>query len=110
MLVDVSFKNMENSEYIENIISKNVEKVKKRIKMFKNEDPLHLSLHLERNLHRDEYSVRVNLHLPRKVLKAQTSLSSVASSLNKSFSALIKQIDRHKIMLERHLQKKKSTY
>ena len=47
MRVDISFKNMEKSEYLADIINKDVEKIRKRVKMFKNEDPIHLSLHLE---------------------------------------------------------------
>ncbi|MCD6539105.1 MAG: HPF/RaiA family ribosome-associated protein [Candidatus Omnitrophica bacterium] len=106
MRVDVSFKNMEKSEYLEDIISKDVEKIKKRIRMFKSEDPVHLSLHLEKNPHKEQYSVAVNLYLPRKVLKAEEKYESVVLAINKSFLALIKQLDKHKALLERHLRKK----
>jgi len=106
MRVDVSFKNMEKSEYLEDIINKDVEKIKKRIKMFKSEDPVHLSLHLEKNPHKEQYSVAVNLYLPRKVLKAEEKYGSVVLAINKSFLALIKQLDKYKALLERHLRKK----
>ncbi|HEC70034.1 MAG TPA: hypothetical protein ENI31_07120 [Candidatus Omnitrophica bacterium] len=109
MRVDVSFKNMEKSEYLEDIINKDVEKIKKRVKMFKNEDPIHLSLHLEKNPHKERYSVSANLYLPRKVLKAEERYESAVLAINKTFLALIKQLDKYKALLERHLRKKSKT-
>ena len=48
MRTDISFKNMDSSEYLNNAISKNVERLKNRLKIFRNDDALHLSLHIEK--------------------------------------------------------------
>lgn len=108
MRIDVSFKNMKSSDYLENIIAKDVEKVKKKTKMFKNEEVVHLSLHLERNPHREEYLAWATLYLPKKVLKSQSSSDSLPSAINKTFLGLLRQVDKYKILIERHLQKRRS--
>lgn len=106
MRVDVSFKNLEKSEVLERTIEKNVEKVKRRVKLFKNEDPIHMALHLEKNPHKEQYICRVNLYLPFKVLKAQHTSTNTFGALNTTFSALLKQLDKLKHKLETHLRKK----
>ena len=48
MRIDVSFKHLEKSPLLENVIDKNLKKVQRRVKFFKAEDVVHLSLHLEK--------------------------------------------------------------
>ncbi|MBN2121287.1 MAG: HPF/RaiA family ribosome-associated protein [Candidatus Omnitrophica bacterium] len=110
MRVDVSFKNMESSDYLDNVISKYLDRVKRRIKIFKSDDPVHLTLHIEKNYHREEYFAWVNLYLPKKVLRAQQKAPEASLSVNKVSQALIRQIDKYKVMIERHLQRKKPKY
>lgn len=107
MRVDVSFKNLGKNEVLESTIEKNIKKVEKRIRLFKKEDPIHLSLHLEKNPHKECYVCWINLYLPFKVLKAQhTSDSNTCSAINATFSAILKQLDKLKHKLETHLRKK----
>lgn len=106
MRVDVSFKGMKSSEYLENIISKDVGKVKKRMKILQKDDPVHLSLHIEKNPHREEYFSWAVLYLPKKVLKAQQKAFETSIAVNKVVKALLKQIDKYKLTLEKHLNKK----
>ncbi len=106
MRLDISFKNFKKSQIIENVIAKDVKKIERRLKMFKKEVPIHLSLHVEKNPHKEEYFSWANLYLPFRVLRAQARERNVVSTLNKTFSALITQIDKFKHRLERHLRKK----
>ena len=108
MRVDVSFKHMNSSAYLDNIIEKDIEKIKKRVKIFKRDDPIHLSLHIEKNPNKEQYLSWANLYLPRKVLKAQQNAPEASLGVNKVTSALIRQIDKYKVMVERHLQKSKA--
>ncbi len=106
MRIDVAFKNLEKSELLEGVIRKNIEKIEKRVKLFKKEVPIHLSFHLEKNPHKTQYFCWVNLYLPFKVLRAQSSKNDVESLINEVFSALCKQVEKFKYKLERHLRKK----
>ena len=106
MRVDVSFKHLERSDIIDDIIDKNIKKVERRIKLFKTDEAVHLSLHAEKNPHRDDYFCWINMYMPYKVLKTQSREKSISTVINDSFSALIKQLDKFKYKLERHLRKK----
>lgn len=107
MRVDVSFKHMESSEYLDKVIEKNIEKIKKRIKLIRRDDPMHLSLHIEKNPHREQYLAWANLYLPGRLLKAQQETQEACQVINKVGQALTKQIDKYKVMVEKHLQRKK---
>jgi len=106
MRVDISFKNLERSNIIDSIIDKHIKKVERRIKLFKTDEAIHLSLHAEKNPHKDDYFCWINMYMPFKVLKAQSRKKSVSIVINDSFSALIKQLDKFKYKLEKHLRKK----
>ena len=106
MRVDVSIKNLERTNTLDEVIDKNIKKVERRVKLFKKEVPVHLSLHLEKNPHRSQYFVWINLYLPFKVLRAESTFSNVDKAIGECFSALIKQIDKFKHRLEKHLRKR----
>lgn len=107
MRVEVSFKHMKSSDYLDNVISKDVEKVRKRIKIFKRDDPVHLSLHIEKNPHKEEFLSWANLYMPKKVIKSQQKDRDPSISINKVVQMLIRQIDKYKIIFERRLQRRK---
>ncbi|MCM8773132.1 MAG: HPF/RaiA family ribosome-associated protein [Candidatus Omnitrophica bacterium] len=106
MRLDISLKNMERTPLLDNVIEKNIAKVERRLKIFRSEEAIHLSLHLEKNPHREEYFCWINMYLPFKVINVRSKLSSLTGVINDSFSALLKQMDKFKHRLETHLQKK----
>jgi len=107
MRVDVTFKYLESSQFIENVLASNLRKVQRRIKMFKKDSPIHLSIHIEKNPHKEQYFCRSHMYLPTaKVLAATEKGDNSSLAINKTFSALAKQLDKTKHRLERHLQKK----
>ncbi|MFH1768422.1 MAG: HPF/RaiA family ribosome-associated protein [Candidatus Omnitrophota bacterium] len=108
MRVDVSFKHLEKSPLLEDIIDKNIEKVQRHVRLFKNDDAIHISFHLEKNPHRDDYFCWINMYLPFRVLKAQNRKNSPSIAINTSFSALLKQLDKIKHRIEKHLRKKQT--
>jgi ribosomal subunit interface protein len=107
MRVDVSFKYLEETGFINNILEKNFKRIERRIKIFRRDDPIHISVHLEKNPHREHYSCRTYIYLPSKVIKATRMGNNSTSTINKTFSALSKQLDRLKHRLEKHLRKNK---
>ena len=106
MRVDVSFKNLKESNIVNKIIDKNIKKVERRVKLFKTDEAVHLSLHIEKNPHKDDYFCWINMYMPSKVLRAQSRRNSMPVVINDSFVALIKQIDKFKYRLERHLRRR----
>jgi len=97
MRVDVSFKYLENSDYIDNILENNLNKIQRRIKIFKREDPIHISVHIEKNPHKEQFFCRSHIYLPSaKVLVADEKGDNSSLAINKAFSALIKQLDKEK--------------
>lgn len=106
MRINVSYKYMESSTLIDNILDKNFKKIERRIKMFKRDDPIHISVHLERNPHKEQYFCRTHLYLPSsKVLNSEEKGATSAVAINKAFSAITKQLDKLKHRLERHLNR-----
>lgn len=106
MRVDVSFKYMERSEFIDNVLEKDLEKIERRIKIYKRTDPIHISVHIEKNPHREQYFCRSHIYLPAHLLKAQEEADKAPLAINKTFAALSKQLDKLKARVERHLQKR----
>lgn len=95
MKVDISFKNLNKSELIDNILDKNLTKIKNRIKNF-NEDSVRLSIHLEKNQNHNEYFCNTCLYIPKRVLKASTTDFDLIKSIDKNFSILVRHLDKLK--------------
>ncbi len=106
MRIDVSFKRMEPSKYLDDVINKDVAKIKKRMNILKSDEPVHISLHIEKNPHREEYLSWATLYMPRRVLKAQQRGPDAAIAVNKVTQALLRQINKYKTQFEKHLQKR----
>ena len=104
MRVDLSFKYMERSEFIDNVLEKNLRKVERRVRIFRRDDPVHISIHVEKNPHREQYFCRSHIYLPSKVLAAQEQGIRSSVAINKTFSALSKQLDKLKHKVERSLR------
>ncbi|UCG35430.1 MAG: HPF/RaiA family ribosome-associated protein [Candidatus Omnitrophota bacterium] len=106
MRVDVSFKYLERSDFIDNVLDKNIKKIERRIKMFRRDDPVHVSVHMEKNPNREQYFCRTQVYLPSRVVMANGKGVNSSQVINKSFSALSKQLEKVKHRMERHLRKK----
>lgn len=106
MRIDVSYKYLESSDLIENILDKNIQKIERKVQMFKKDSPVHVSIHLEKNPHREQYFCRTQVYLPSKVLTAAGN-GNIATAVNNTFSALNKQLEKMKFTLERHLGRRK---
>lgn len=97
MRVDVSFKYVQGSEFIDNVLENNLRKIKRRVKIFKRDDPIHLSIHIEKNPHREQYFCRSHIYLPSsKVLVADERAENSSLAINKAFAALSRQLDKEK--------------
>ena len=107
MRIDVSYKYLESSEFIENVIDKNIAKIERRLKIFRKDDPIHISIHLEKNPHREQYFCRAHIYLPSpKTLAAGDKGVDLSAAINKTFSAISKQLEKLKYKVERHLRRK----
>jgi len=106
MRVDVSYKNLEKSEFLENVLDKDIEKIERRVQMFRKDDPIHVAVHIEKSPHREEYTCSAHIYLPQHVLRAGEKDKRASSAINSTFSALSKQLDKLKYKVEKHLQKK----
>lgn len=107
MRVDISFKYLERSEFIDNVLDKNMQKIERRIKMFKSDDPVHISTHIEKNPHKEQFFCRTQVYLPSKVLRVEEKGANFSIAINKCFAAIVKQLDKFKYKLEGHLGKRK---
>lgn len=106
MRVDVSFKHLDKSPMLENAIEKNLKKIQRRVKIFKSDEAIHLSLHVEKNPHRSEYFAWSNIYMPSKVLKGHSKNTTATKALNDCFSAMLSQLDKFKHKVESHLRRK----
>src|SRR4030042_5603554 len=97
MRSDVSFKYMENSEFIKNILDNNFKQLERRIKIFKRDDPIHISVHVEKNPHKEQYFCRAHIYLPSsKVVATDEKGANGSIALNKAFAARLEQLCKEK--------------
>jgi RNA polymerase sigma factor (sigma-70 family) len=97
MNVHVSYK-VHKTPDIEKEISHQIEKVRKRVQVFR-PDLVHLKAVIEESSAREGMIVSVNLRLPSCQLTAQEKASSPTSAIKAAFDELIQQIGRHKELL-----------
>jgi len=97
MRADVSFKYLKKSAFIDNVLEHNFKKMKRRIQIFRRNDPIHISIHIEKNPHKNQFFCRSHLYLPTsKVLVADEKARDSSLAINKAFSALTRQLDKEK--------------
>ncbi len=109
MKVEISFKYLERSEFIDNVLDNNLKKIKRKLQIFKKDDPIHLSVHIEKNPHKEEYYFRSHIYLPKtKTIVANEKSTSETVVINKGFQALSRQLGKVKTKIERHLQKRRA--
>ena len=97
MRVDVSFKYLKKSNFLNNVLENNFKKMMRRIQIFWRNDPIHMSVHIEKNPHKDQFFCRSHLYLPTsKVLVADEKAKNSSLAINKAFSAISKQLDKEK--------------
>jgi RNA polymerase sigma factor (sigma-70 family) len=97
MNVHVNYK-VHKTPDIEKEISHQIEKVRKRIQVFR-PDLVHLKAVIEESSAREGMIVSLNLRLPSCQLTAQEKASSPTSAIKAAFDELIQQIGRHKELL-----------
>ena len=108
MRTELTIKNINRTEILEKTVDANADKVVKRLKRLK-EESSHLSVHIEKNPHKEQYYCWLNLYLPSKVVHIKETANTLTKSLSKAFNALLIQIDKYKYKVERHLQKQRKT-
>jgi len=106
MRLNVSFKYLKKSRFIDNVLGKDIKKLERRLKIFHRDDPIHVSVHLEKNPNREEYFCRAHVYVPNKVINSQEKGGSFSLAINKSFSALFKQLDKIKHRTGRRFRKR----
>ena len=74
--------------------------------MFRKDDPIHISVHIEKNPHKEQFYCRAHIYLPSsKVLIADEKGGNSSIAINKAFSALKKQLDKEKHKWDKQLRK-----
>jgi RNA polymerase sigma factor (sigma-70 family) len=97
MNVHVSYK-VHKTPDIEKEISHQIEKVQKRLQVFRPE-LVHLKAVIDENSAREGTLVSLNLRLPSGQLAAQKKASNATAAIKAAFDELIQQIGRHKELL-----------
>jgi DNA-directed RNA polymerase specialized sigma24 family protein/ribosome-associated translation inhibitor RaiA len=97
MNVHVSYK-VRKTPDIEKEISHQVEKIQKRLQVFRPE-LVHLKANLDQNPEREGTLVSLNLRLPSGQLAVQEKASNATAAIKAAFDDLIQQIGRHKELL-----------
>jgi RNA polymerase sigma factor (sigma-70 family) len=97
MNVHISYKLQKNPE-IEKDINHLVEKLRKRLQVFRPE-LVHLKGLVEQNSPREGTTVSLNLRLPSGQMAVQQSASTLSAAVKGAFDDLLQQINKHKDML-----------
>lgn len=105
MRTEISLKNINRTESLVQAIEDDADKVAGRLRRLK-EESSHLSVHVEKNPHKEQYYCWLNLYLPSKVIHVRETMSTLSKATTKAFHALLIQVDKYKYKVERHLQKR----
>jgi RNA polymerase sigma factor (sigma-70 family) len=97
MNVHVSYK-VHKTPDIEKEINQQIEKLRKRLQVFRAE-LVHLKAIVEEHPSHDGIQISLNLRLPSGQLAAQKNATSAASAIKSAFDELTQQITRHKELL-----------
>ena len=97
MNVNISYRDRKSSD-IENDINHLIEKLRKRLQVFRPE-LVHLKCVVEQNSAREGTTVSLNLRLPSGQLAVQKSASTASAAVKTAFDDLLLQITRHKDLL-----------
>ncbi|MFH1504817.1 MAG: HPF/RaiA family ribosome-associated protein [Candidatus Omnitrophota bacterium] len=110
MKIDISFKYLDRSDYIDTVLGNNFKKIERKVKIFRKNDPVHISVHLEKNPNKEQYFCRSHIYLPSsKVLAAVEKSSDCSIAINKTFAALNRQLGKEKYKLENRRGKRRET-
>jgi len=104
MRTELSLKHINRTESLAQDILSDAEKVAGRLRHLK-EESSHLSVHIEKNPHKDQYYCWLNLYLPSKVIHVRETMSTLSKATTKAFHSMLIQVDKYKCKIERHLQK-----
>lgn len=97
MNVHVSYR-LHKSPAVEKDIQHQVEKLRKRLQVFRPE-LIHLKGTIEENTPREGTTVSLNLRLPSGQMAAQSSAPLAAAAVKSAFDDLLQQVNRHKELL-----------
>src|SRR5207245_7732749 len=97
MNVHISYK-VQNTTDIEKEINHLVEKLRKRLQVFRPE-LVHLKGGIEQNSPREGTTVSLNLRLPSGQMAVQKSASNAATAVKAAFDDLLQQLTKHKDLL-----------
>ncbi len=105
MREDFLIKNFPRSPILEEEFNSQKEKIFDFFKKIRNTEALHISCHMEKNPHKEEYFCWINFYLPRKVLHVKEKGSDALVSLKKAFNTLKNNVRKYK---EKYLRKKRN--
>lgn len=106
MRINVSLKYLEKNALIDDIIDKNLAKIERRVLLYRNNDPIHVSVHIEKNPHKEQYYCKTHVYLPARVLHTDGRGATIAVAVRIAFSALARQLTKVKSRVEKHLRKR----
>jgi len=109
MQVDVYLKNIRKTRLLGEAIEKDLQKIQRRVNMFKDSSNIRFELKLERLGHQTEYTASANLIMPRKKLHVTETAENKVECVNNLTKALIKQLGKFKGQVERHLSRNKKS-
>lgn len=108
MKTEISFKFLESSEFVDKVLENNLNRIKRKLKIIHRDDPVHLSVHIEKNPHKEEYYCRAHVYLPKaKTVVASEKSRRETEAINKSFRALSRQLVKIKTKNERQVQRRR---
>ena len=95
MNVHTSYKNLQKSPDLEREINQQVEKLNKRLRVFRPE-LVHLRLTVDETSAREGFTVSADLRLPSGDMAARQSGDTASAAIKTAFDQLIEQITKHK--------------
>ena len=103
MRLEISKANVETSPSIDKAIAHKVEKVEERLKRY-HPDAADLEIHLEFNDKRKFHECTLNLKAFKDTLHAKKSAPELRMAIDRTFDALIKELDHYRVKVNKSLQ------
>jgi ribosome-associated translation inhibitor RaiA len=109
MRVDLALKNIRKTKHLGDVLEKDLEKLLKHTKVYKETSAIHLDVKLEKNVHKEDYEGWASLYLPGKVLRVHEHAPDKLSLVNSITKNIVRQLEKHKGVNDRSDPKHKKS-
>jgi len=109
MRVDLALKNIHKTKHLGEVIEKELAKLQKHTKAFREDSPIHLEMKLEKNAHKEDFEGWASMYIPGTILRVHEHAADKLALVNSITKNIVRQLEKHKGVNDRSDPKHKKS-